>query len=222
MWYLDDGILVGDPDKIGHALLFLETELRKKGLQINRKKCVLWGPAAHAVPHAEGIPQTPWTPGEGITVLGTPIPFPGSQQYVDDHWDRTLNTVENTAATLTSLANKQMAHHLLRHCLDGCKVNHLLRSTDCYTNAEHAQKADEVILTAFEDIIGTALTDTQRIQASMPFSAGGCGIKCPTKARPAARVSALLAFLGSGCHSVGVPEYAHTVPSTWIHPVLEL
>ena len=29
VWYLDDGILVGDPDKVGGALQFLERELKK-------------------------------------------------------------------------------------------------------------------------------------------------------------------------------------------------
>jgi hypothetical protein len=32
VWYLDDGLLVGDPEKLGMALLYLETELRKRGL----------------------------------------------------------------------------------------------------------------------------------------------------------------------------------------------
>ena len=39
--------------------------------------------------------------------------------------------------------------------------------------------------------------------------------------RPAARISAVLAFLGSGCHRVGVPAYAHTVPSRCLTPLLE-
>ena len=129
--------------------------------------------------------------------------------------------MEETAAVLTSLTDKQMAHHLLRYCLDACKVNHLLRVTNPYEGTNHAAEADEVILSAFEDIVGSALSHTQRTQSTMPFSAGGCGLKSPTTSRPAARMSALLAFLGSGCHTVGVPTYAHTLPAAWISPLLE-
>ena len=150
-----------------------------------------------------------------------PIPFPGSNTYVDGHWSERLKVMEETSARLTQLSDKQMAHQLLRFCLDACKVTHLLRVTDTYGGTNQSAEADDVILSAFEDIVGCALTGTQRQQATMPFSAGGCGLKSPSKTRPAARISALLAYLGSGCHSVGVPQYAWTIPSAWIAPVLD-
>ena len=221
VWYLDDGLLVGDPDKIGNALQFLEKELRKRGLQVNRGKCVLWGPAGSAVPFCEGIQVTPWEPGSGITVLGTPVGFPGSTDHLDKEWATRLQSIEEAAGILTSLTDKQMAHHLLRHCLDACKVNHLLRATDPYSGADYAAQADEVIISAFEDIVGCALTGPQRTQAFMPFSAGGCGIRSPVSCRAAARMSAILAYLGGGCHTVGAPEYAHTISSALVSPVLE-
>jgi len=221
VWYLDDGLLVGDPDKIGLALQYLETELTKRGLAINRGKCVLWGPAANAVPNTQDISITPWEPGSGITLLGAPIAFPGTTDYSNQYWAERLQALEHATTTLTSLADKQMAHHLLRHCLDGCKVNHLLRVSDPYTGPDHSAEADEIILSAFEDIVGCSLTVTQRAQASLPFSAGGCGIKVPTTTRPAARMSAILAYCGGGCHNVGVPVYAHAIPSAWIGPLIE-
>jgi hypothetical protein len=129
--------------------------------------------------------------------------------------------MEDMSGRLTQLSDKQMAHHLLRFCLDGCKVTHLLRVTDTYASINQSMEADDVILSAFEDIVGCALTGTQRQQATMPFSAGGCGLKSPSKTRPAARIAALLAYLGSGWQSVGVPQYGRTIPSSWIAPVLE-
>jgi hypothetical protein len=221
IWYLDDGLLVGDPDKVGIALQFLESELAKRGLAVNRRKCVLWGPAGGSVPQTQDIQVTPWEPGSGITVLGAPIPFPGSTNHVDKEWDARLAAMEHTAGVLTALTDKQMAHHLLRHCLDACKVNHLLRVTDPYQGTNHAANADEIILSAFEDIVGCALSQSQRAQATMPFAAGGCGLKSPSVVRPAARISALLAYMGAGCHAVAVPTYAHTLPASWISPLLD-
>ena len=43
VWYLCYCLLVGEPQKLGEALAYLERELRKRGLALNRKKCALWG-----------------------------------------------------------------------------------------------------------------------------------------------------------------------------------
>jgi hypothetical protein len=51
VWYLDDGLLVGDPTKLGEALAFLECELLKRGLTLNRKKMCALGTC--------GTPGTP-------------------------------------------------------------------------------------------------------------------------------------------------------------------
>ena len=221
VWYLDDGLLVGDPQKLGDALAYLEGELRKRGLSLNRKKCVLWGPAAALVPHSEGIPSVPWEPDSGITLLGAPIPFPGSTGHLAKEWKARLDLLEETTAVVTALADKQLAHHLLRHCLDGCKVTYLFRVTDPYCVPEQTSRANDIVLSAFEDLVGCALSQSQRDQASLPLSTGGCGLKSPRLVQPAARIAALLAFLGGGCANVDVPTYARTPSSTAVAPVLD-
>ena len=90
VWYLDDGLLVGDPEKLGMALAYLDAELMKRGLTLNRQKCTLWGPAASLVPHSTDIPVTPWDPDSGITLLGAPIPFPGCTHQLVREWDARL------------------------------------------------------------------------------------------------------------------------------------
>jgi hypothetical protein len=221
VWYLDDGLLVGDPQKLGEALAYLERELRKRGLALNRKKCALWGPAASLVPHSADIPIVPWEPDSGITLLGAPIPFPGSTGHLAKEWRSLLDTLEETTAIVTPLADKQLAHHLLRHCLDGCKVTYLFRVTDPYCVPAETARANDIVLTAFEDLVGCALTQQQRHQASLPLSTGGCGLKSPRLVKPAARIAALLAFLGGGCDKVAVPLYARTPSSAAITPVIE-
>jgi len=78
-WYLDDGILVGSPEKIQAALSYLEAQAAQLGLALNRRKCVLWGPGASLVPDKETMSFRDWDKGEGITVLGLPVDPPGSQ-----------------------------------------------------------------------------------------------------------------------------------------------
>ena len=71
-----------DPKKLGEALAYLESGLRNRGLSLKRKMCVVWGPAAGRVPHPEDVPTVPWEPDSGITLLGVPIPFPGSKGHL--------------------------------------------------------------------------------------------------------------------------------------------
>ena len=77
VWYLDDGVLVGDPVCIQQALTYLETAGQEIGLTLNRVKCVLWGPGASAVTEAASLITRNWSPGEAITVLGITVDKPG-------------------------------------------------------------------------------------------------------------------------------------------------
>ena len=156
MWCLDDGLLVGSFERISQALAYLEMELLKRGL--NRAKSNLWGPAAPLVSGSECMKIIPWQPNSGVTILGSPVPFPGSTAYVEDDWKRRLGSLEEAADRVTGLADKQMAHHLLRSCLDGCKINHLLRATDTYQLDLLVRRADDIIMSAFEDVVGCGLS----------------------------------------------------------------
>ena len=220
MWYLDDGVLVGTPEQISSCFAYLRTHLAKLGLQVNTKKCSVWGPGAKQCSGLLDTKVIPWLPSTGITVLGTPIPYPGSLQYLEDFWDTRNELIRETLDKLTCLTDTQIAHHLLRKCLDGCKVNHLLRATDCYATDKGLRTCDTAILQAFEDIVGEGLTPHQLLQASQPLRAGGCGIRSPLVIRPAARIAALASFVSEGAARVGVPGQARLCPGSWIGPPL--
>ena len=169
-WYLDDGLLVGSPDRICAAMATLSPKLASLGLKVNTSKCEVWGPQGRVV--AERIPGlllTPWAPESGTTVLGVPISFPGSKVHTEKHWQTRIQALESATDLVTKVTDAQLAHHLLRQCLDGCRVNHLLRATpwDGEDDPETPGpgQAQAVILGAFEDIIGRSLSPAQSIQA---------------------------------------------------------
>jgi hypothetical protein len=131
-WYLDDGILVGSPDKIQAALSYLETQSAQLGLALNRRKCVLWGPGASHVPDKQTLTVRDWDKGEGITVLGLPVDPPGSHSALRDAWTQSAAALDKVLDLVTRLPDAQLGHHLLRACADGCRINHLLRGSDSY------------------------------------------------------------------------------------------
>ena len=67
-WYLDDGLLIGPPDRIVAAMQDLQTSFSQRGLDVNLRKCEVWGPSAGTV-HATfpDLRVVPWTPDHGIT-----------------------------------------------------------------------------------------------------------------------------------------------------------
>ena len=139
-----------------------------------------------------------WIPGSGLVVLGTPINFPGTFTFAEGHCRATLGSLRVAIERVTGGMDPQSAHHLIRKCLDSCRLNHLLRSTNSYDFDAFMFEADEVILGGFEDILGCSLPPAQRAQASLPLSTGGCGLRCPVQVRPAARIAALVTFLTGG------------------------
>jgi len=117
---------------------------------------------------------TPWEPDSGITLLGCPISFPGTSSQTVHRWDAVLADLEKATDRVTQVADLQVAHHLLRACLDACKVNHLLRCSDPYVVEDRVVKADQLIRKAFEHLLGAGMSPTQAEQAALPIGVGGC------------------------------------------------
>ena len=220
VWYLDDGVLVGDPARIQQVLSFLDTEGSKIGLQLNRKKCVLWGPAALRVPEHASLQVRSWAHGAGITVLGVPVDRPGHTTQLESDWDDVGGRLDRLLEIVSRFPNAQVAHHLLTACGDGCRVNHLLRATNSYSVQRRVLDCHESILSCFMDLSGIALSPTQRLQCVLPVRVGGCGVKGPAQMQPAARIAALAGFYSGGARRVGVPTYATSADDALIIPVL--
>ena len=110
------------------------TELEARGLRVNGGKCRIWGPGSNIAGDngCSGISVQPWAPGGGLTVLGTPVDYPGSHALLGDAWRKAVGAIQEATNVVTSLLDPQCDHHVLRFCLYGCRVNHLLRSTNAY------------------------------------------------------------------------------------------
>ena len=78
-----------------------------------------------------------------------------------------------------------------------------------------------MISSAFEDILGSTLTKEELTQVSLPLSAGGCGLRLPSRIRPAARIAALATFYARGASMVGLPEELRAVDVDWAQPPLQ-
>ena len=146
VWYLDDGLLIGDPAQVCRAFDSLVSGFRAIGLAVNPSKCELWGPGQAQWTGPDTVKRVPWDPSGGITVLGTPVNYPGGSACSDAYWGKVTESLQGAIEKVTQVTDLQCAHHLLRKCLDACKVNHLLRSTDSYASDGALHICDEIIL----------------------------------------------------------------------------
>ena len=218
-WYLDDGVLFGPPDQVAEALKAMTDQFAQRGLQINLNKCELWGPAVSRWEGAE-VKCIPWEPESGVTVLGVPINFPGSHSYAESYWTKVVDNLRAAIEKVTDVVDSQCAHHLLRKCLDACKVTHLLRTTDAYSASSPLEECEQIIFDGFVHIIGCAVPAPQRSQVGLPLRVGGCGVRCPMRIRPAARISALASYYTEGAAAVGAPDLVAQPRAAWLQPPL--
>ena len=60
----------------------------------------------------------------------------------------------------------------------------------------------------------------QRSQVGLPLRVGGCGVRCPMRIRPAARIAALAAYYTEGAKAVGAPPSMCQPRAAWIQPAV--
>ena len=224
-WYLDDGIAIGTAAEICRFWDTLVPALARVGLLINPRKCQLWGPGlelatnglarlpAHAMPSAamSDVPALPFVPGTGISVLGTPIHVAGDEAFANATWEKTVDSGISMLERLRLVADGQTRHGLVRHCLDACKVMHLLRATPLTSGAQPLSRFSAALQLTVTDLVGCPLTAISWAQATLPISQQGLGIQDPTTERPAARMAALVRFHRLATSMVGIPERVRQV-----------
>jgi hypothetical protein len=185
VWYLDDGTIVGEAPDVYAYLDVLEVALAKVGLVLNPTKCRLWGPGVQdrtdPGPHfpdempeahvARRIPVTPFSPGEGLTTLGVPADAPGGAAHSIKKWHTAVDQAMELLAALQRFLESQIRHTLLRFCLDGCRVMHLLRSTGGAKAMAEISRLSAAIRATTESIVGGTTRTTNMPRLRCPLRA---------------------------------------------------
>jgi len=154
------------------------------------------------------MPVTPFAPGHGITTLGIPADSCGGHQHTASKWKTACDATILLLDKLQQFPDVQIRHCLLRYCLDGCRVMHLLRGTDSRKAVEHLPRLTHAIRKATDNLAGGSLSDAAWAQATLPISKSGLGISDPTAEAPHARIAALGGLQRFGREKVGVPDDA--------------
>ena len=193
--YLDDVVAVVPAGLAARACEIVQEELTAAGLTLNPDKTQAWTPApGTALPqHLEARRV------RALTVLGNPVPWYDRDDDEGDGrlpvhgtadgrevLDKTRRFLRHWRQLRDNGLTAEGAHTLLRTYALGC-ATHLLRAN--YETAWAAQ-LDDLLWGAYEEFAGFAFDASQREQAKLGLSDGGCAF-------PSARDAAARAYLGS-------------------------
>ena len=190
VWYLDDGNFIGKRSAI---LSFLDKVISigpDFGLHLNLSKCEIFWPT--------GDQSFPEFPAEicrvllnknGVDLLGSPI-F-GSDVFFEDFVKSKVESILAMQSHPVDIDDPQVALHLLQSCLSLCKLNYLLRTVPPNAVAESCKLFDIGLRNSLETIIHSSLNDTSWLQATLPISLGGLGLRLASTSAPAAYIGSL-------------------------------
>ena len=110
VWYLDNGILCGSRSELLKALNILELEGPRRGLYLNRDKCLLFVPPGDYNSN-DGFGNIPIVQ-DGFVLLGSPV---GSPSFIASHASAKVEEVKKLISFLPDLKDSHMQFCLLRY-----------------------------------------------------------------------------------------------------------
>ena len=125
----------------------------------------------------------------GTVLLGAPL---GSKQFVKEKLKKLVEKVQRITSLLPLLGDPHTESVLLRSCLGLPKMMFTLRAVETMAHREILEDYDRVTREAIGRIMGVPLTDRQWLQANLPVSMGGLGLRTAEDHAPAAFSSSYL------------------------------
>ena len=176
------------------------------GLKLAPLKSLLWNPSptVSADPLERAVPLA--SP-DGFVLLGTPI---GKGSFANKVLAERISKIEDVVRKLPDLQDSHVEFMLLRSCLGLPKFNFCLRTCKPEDAAPSYESFDGLLRDALNALLGSQVDDTQWLQASLPVSMGGLGLR---NASPHA----------AGAYSTSLAHAASTIDSyfpaiTRLHP----
>ena len=197
-WFLDDGCQVGTVEELQAVVDILKQEGPARGLILSTSETVkaplppkssIWCPqdlGTVADPLKRGIPRVE---EDGIILLGAPI---GSESFVRAALKSKVEKVSKLAALLPRLEDPHTEFVLLRSCLALPKIAFILRAVDTSTHINQLQAFDMITRESLTRILGCPLDEMAWLQAKLPVSLGGLGLRSAKSHATSAHAASLL------------------------------
>ena len=167
-WYLDDGILCGNPDDLTKAFQIIEEFGLSINLKLNLSKCLLYLPPSSDISNL--FPSTTPTSFEGFMLLGSPI---DPSDYCASAIKEIVKKVNAILCSLPVLQDSQYESTLLRSYLSLTKISIAIRTCPSHYISDALPCFNCSLATFISDLIGAALPEWSQLRSSLLGWFGG-------------------------------------------------
>ncbi|CAK0823258.1 unnamed protein product, partial [Prorocentrum cordatum] len=191
--YLDDFCVAGDSAATLRALLLIQERAASLGLELNLEKCEVIPTAGRNTQCDLSVfPAGVQRKADGcFKLLGAPIG--GHEHCAELVQVKRVQKLTTMLDEVPLLEDAQVAHKLLSRCFGACRLMHNMRTTRPDWITRGLEQCQQALRSTFQICTGTALTDSQWQQASLPLSKGGLGSRCGTSHAAAAYLASRMA-----------------------------
>ena len=161
-WYLDDGILCGNPDDLTKAFPIIEKFGPSINLKFNLSKCLLYLPPSSDI--SNPFPSTTPTSFEGFMLLGSPIDPP---DYCASAIQERVEKVKAILCSLPDLQDSQYESTLLRSCLSLSKISIAICTCPSHYISDALPCFNCSLATFISDLIGAPLPEWSQLRSSL-------------------------------------------------------
>ena len=196
-WIHDDLTLIGTLETLRKAYDIVAAEGSKIGLTLAPAKSLLWNAAQREDLEADDDPLRrgiPLAPSAGFVLLGAPI---GNAAFSNATFAKRIAKIEEAMQKLPNLNDSHVKFTLLWSCLGMPKFNFCLRTCKPGEHAPSYEAFDGLLRDSLNSLLGTQVDDSQWLQASLPVSMGGLGLR---NAVPHASGAYLVSLAHSSSH----------------------
>ena len=204
VFYLDDGTLGGPLDVVSSDLHLLEQMAHQIGLRLNHRKsesiCVDDTTRSSIL---SLFPSLTDTPPEVATLLGSPI---GGIESIDGVIRDKVHDLRTLGERLI-LLQAHDALCLLKNAFSLPKLLYTIRSAPCF-QSDLLDDFDNLQRSLLESICNINLVDSAWLQASLPATSGGLGVRSAVMLAPSAYLAS-----AAGCahlYQALLPEKLHS------------
>ena len=202
LWYLDDGVLMGEAAEVRKALDVFSEVGSQCGLFLNPNKCEIITPPASAH-HTTLFPEIPTAKirvDGNFDILGSPI---GSAEHCAEFlMSHAIEPARETLAAIGLIGDPQVAIALIRQCTGFCQMVYTLRTTPPQALFQLCSLLDETVLKAVEWAL-FPLEPHARDQIQRRKRHGGFGLRSAT-------LHATAAYVSSVAHAADIDDWDPT------------
>ena len=202
LWYLDDGILVGEPTAVAAALDKLASKLAAIDLRLNTAKCEFLCNENMGMTILDSTLKR--TPCASWSYLGAPL-LDGPCECLTSSLSKTRTVGKRIRALAKDFP--QCALKLLQQTLGACRVEHICQAVppDILQDALLVHCSKELQECAKAVLGMTSITDSQWRQMTLPSAMGGLGIRDPTWTAASSHL-ANMCVIKDNVARLGIPE----------------